>query len=58
MAFGHDPQWGEEIDKMILKLFWTRKREGQVHKGRTLIAKKRLTMDLPMVALKFSFLKK
>jgi hypothetical protein len=20
MAFGHDPQWGEEIDKMILKL--------------------------------------
>jgi hypothetical protein len=39
-AFGHDPQWGEEIDKMILKLLWTRKREGQVHKGRTLIAKK------------------
>jgi hypothetical protein len=30
---------GEEIDKMILKL-WARKREGQVHRGRTLIAKK------------------
>ncbi len=45
MAFGHDPQWGEEIDQMILKLLWTKKREGQVHKGRTLVAKKRLTMD-------------
>jgi hypothetical protein len=26
MAFGHDPQRGEEIDEMILKLLWTRKR--------------------------------
>ncbi len=40
MAFGHDQQWGEEIDKMIIKLLWTKKREGQVHRGRTLIAKK------------------
>jgi hypothetical protein len=40
MAFGHDPQWGKEIDKMILKLLWTRKREGQVHRRRTHIVKK------------------
>jgi hypothetical protein len=33
------------VDKMIIKLLWSRKREGQVHKGRTLIPKKRLTMD-------------
>jgi hypothetical protein len=57
MAFGHDPQWGEEIDKMILKLLWTRKREGQVHKGRTLIAKKRLTMDFTYGGLKVFFSK-
>ncbi len=52
MAFGHDPQWGEEIDKMIIKLLWTRKTEGQVHKGWTLIAKKRLTMDFTYGELK------
>jgi hypothetical protein len=57
MAFGHDPQWGEEIDKMILKLLWTKKREGQVHKGRTLVAKKRLTMDYTYGGLKVFFSK-
>jgi hypothetical protein len=57
MAFGHDPQWGEEIDKMIIKLLWTRKREGQVHKGRTLIAKKRLNMDFTYGGLKVFFSK-
>jgi hypothetical protein len=45
LAFGHDPQWGEDIDKMILKLLWAKKTEGQVHKGRTSVAKKQLTMD-------------
>jgi hypothetical protein len=57
MAFGHDSQWGEEIDKIIIKLLWTRKREGQVHKGRTLIAKKRLTMDFTFGGLKVFFSK-
>jgi hypothetical protein len=57
MAFGHDPQWGEEMDKMILKLLWTKKREGQVHKGRTLVAKKRLTMDYTYGGLKGFFSK-
>jgi hypothetical protein len=57
MAFGHDPQWGEEIDKMILKLLWTKKREGQVHKGRTLVTKKRLTMDYTYGGLKVFFSK-
>jgi hypothetical protein len=40
IAFGHDLQWGRRWKKMIIKLLWTRKREGQVHRGRTLIAKK------------------
>jgi hypothetical protein len=58
MAFGHDPRWGEEIDKMILKLFWTRKREGHVHRGRTLIAtKKQLTMDFTFGGFKVFFSK-
>jgi hypothetical protein len=42
---------------MILKLYWIRKREGQVHKGRTLIAKKRLTMDFTYGGLKVFFSK-
>ena len=57
MAFGHDPQWGEEIDKMILKLLWTKKRDGRVHKGRTLVAKKRLTMDFTYGGFKVFFSK-
>ncbi len=39
---------------MILKLFWTKKREGQVHKGRTLVAKKWLTMDYGRLKVFFS----
>jgi hypothetical protein len=55
LAFGHDPHWGEDIDKMILKLLWTKKTEGQVHKGRTSAAKKQLTMDFTSVDSKFFF---
>ncbi len=29
MDFRHDPQWGEEIDKMILELLWTKKTGAQ-----------------------------
>jgi hypothetical protein len=47
----------EEIDEMIIKLLWARKREGQVHKGRTLIAKKRLTIDFTYGGLKVFFSK-
>jgi hypothetical protein len=58
MAFGHDPQWGEEVDKMILKLLWSRKREGQVHREGLELLKNGLLWILPTVDSKFSFLKK
>jgi hypothetical protein len=57
MVFGHKPQWGEEIDQMILKLLWTKKREGQVHKGRTLVAKNGSPWISPTVDLKYLFSK-
>jgi hypothetical protein len=42
---------------MILKLLLTRKSEGQVHTGRTLIAKKQLTKNFTYGGLKVFFSK-
>ncbi len=55
MAFEHDPHFGEEIVKMILKVLRAKKREGQVHTGRTLVAKKRFTVDFTYGRIKVFF---
>jgi hypothetical protein len=42
---------------MFLMLLWIKKREGQVQKGRTLVAKKQLNMDFTYGRLKVFFSK-
>jgi hypothetical protein len=50
---------GRRWTKMSIKLLWTREKEGQVHRGRTLIAKKTAYYGFYLRWTgKFSFLKK
>ena len=55
MSFGPCDDACKKLDAEILKLFWTRKNNGEIKKGRRLVAKNRLRASYEMGGLKMDF---
>jgi hypothetical protein len=55
MTFGFCPEVGKKLDQVIIDLLWTKKVNGQVKQGRTLVARGRIGASYVMGGLEVNF---